>query len=310
MTAPLIITGSVRSGTTMFRLMLGAHSQIADLSEVEYCVSHLGDTGFLSMDEYRSALELDRMFMASGLAMPDQENYKDAIHAMINSLASHNKKQIPCMTIHSKFHRAPDLWPDARYIFMLRDGRDVALSCQKMGWAGNTYYGADHWVESIERYQQLRQKVAPNRIMLVRYEDLLHDVGSVLERVCEFLGVSFEAQMLNYNETSTYGAPDVTLSQQWRRKQSNRQVQLAEARMGPLLGEMGYGLSGLPPLQLSAFTKFWLRFGNRLGRAQASIRRYGLGLWLKRKLFPLVGGKALMRKTQQQINQELTRTLK
>ena len=51
-----------------------------------------------------------------------------------------------------------------RYIHLLRDPRDVALSTILMGLAGNTYLGVDLWVETEKSWDQLASKLQRSRI--------------------------------------------------------------------------------------------------------------------------------------------------
>lgn len=72
--------------------------------------------------------------------------------------------------------------------------------------------------------------------------------------------------MLTYPESTTYSAPDPQLVSQWKQKLSDREVRLVETRIGTMLGDRGYELSGLPSLKISPQQALALRLHNYLLR--------------------------------------------
>ncbi len=88
------------------------------------------------------------------------------------------------------------LVPGARFILMVRDGRDVAASVAKRH-GGDFEYGFRRWVDDNKK---LHAELGKPDVMLLRYEDLVVAPELQLERVCKFLGVKFRPQMLNYHE--------------------------------------------------------------------------------------------------------------
>jgi hypothetical protein len=74
---------------------------------------------------------------------------------------------------------------------------------------------------------------------------------------------------------------------QWRKKLSEEELRLAEARIGEMLLERGYELSGLPPAQVSGALQRRLLVQDKIARMRFRIRRYGL---------PLVGIDFLLRR--------------
>lgn len=86
--------------------------------------------------------------------------------------------------------------PDARFILMIRDGRDVAASLGKR-FGGNFEVGFRRWVDDNKF---LHAELGKPDVMLLRYEDLVTAPESSLRAVCEFLGVKFRPEMLKYHE--------------------------------------------------------------------------------------------------------------
>src|SRR5208337_1192564 len=82
--------------------------------------------------------------------------------------------------------------------------------------------------------------------------------------------------MLRYPEDSTYSAPNPELVEQWPRKQSEREIRLAEARGGPWLVRRGYKLSGLPPIEVDENMRLELVRQCKQYRRKFRLNRYGL----------------------------------
>ena len=57
--------------------------------------------------------------------------------------------------------RLTRIWPDARFIHLVRDPRDVARSVIPMGWAGNTWVGVERWMEAERLWDRVRSSL-PN----------------------------------------------------------------------------------------------------------------------------------------------------
>ena len=156
----------------------------------------------------------------------------------------------------------------------------MARSCIGMNWAGNVWAGIDRWIEVEQLWSQLKEAIAPERYIEVRYETLIAEPVENLTNLCNFIGTAYDPAMFRYAQTSTYDLPDAKLLCQWKRKLSEREIQLVEAKSGKLLVERGYELSGLPPLTVNSVMKQMLRLHNEWSVVQGRIRIYGLPLIL------------------------------
>ena len=83
--------------------------------------------------------------------------------------------------------------PIAKFIIMVRDGRDVSASFIKR--MGNAKVGADRWV-SENKIVMAESKSSD--VCVIRYEDLICYTEDILKKVCNFIGVDYEAGMLDY----------------------------------------------------------------------------------------------------------------
>jgi hypothetical protein len=160
--------------------------------------------------------------------------------------------------------------PEARFVHIIRDGRDAALSLRKMwfspGWEIETQ--AAYWRDCVQAAR--RSGAGRADYLEVRYEELILDTRATLGRVCEHVGLSLEPAMLDYytrtperlrehkGRTRPDGTPLLTreqrLSQQelttappdprrvfaWKHAMSAEERRRFERVAGGLLRELGY----------------------------------------------------------------------
>lgn len=290
--SPIILVGALRSGTTMLRLMLRQHSRIAWSSEFEQAVAALDEEGWPPLADYYRYLETHRPFLRSGFTIDRSLEYPDLVRDFLRQKHEADGRPEVAITIHSNFHRCPDLWPDARYVHLLRDPRDVARSCVVQGWAGNTYHGVGIWLEAERRWDLLVERTRPEQRYELRYEDLVEAPERELAGLCDFLGLEYEEAMLRYDEDSTYSRPDPRLASQWKQRMSRRELARLEARCGSLLSDRGYSPSASPSRGPGRVERLALYGDHRFRRALGGIRRYGPRLWIEARLARLVGSKS------------------
>jgi hypothetical protein len=280
MHTPFFLIGSERSGSTMLRLMLDHHPQLACNLESDFLVSQLDDDGRLpAMASYHAFLRQDRVFRHSRFEIDERLDYTALVNDFLEQKRRRDGKQQVGATVHHDFHRLPRLWPDARYVYLLRDGRDVANSAVGMGWAGNAYCGADLWLEAEARWHRMREGITAENYIEVRFEDLVSSPVETLTAVCRFLGVPFSDAMLAYPDHSTYGAPDGRLASQWRTRMAPSMRGFVEARIGDQLHRRGYPLSA-PGAVVSGPRDLLLRIDSKIGCVRDRVRRFGLPLTL------------------------------
>jgi len=88
---------------------------------------------------------------------------------------------------------------DPYYIYLYRDGRDVACSFKKaIVGEKHVYDIAKQWKTNQERSFEVSQNIASNRFIAVNYRDLITHPKSILEKICTFLNVPYNHDMLDY----------------------------------------------------------------------------------------------------------------
>lgn len=157
------------------------------------------------------------------------------------------------------------LFPEAQYVHLVRDGRDVALAFLDMpeGIVTRTWAHpqdaagfACEWSTEVTRARMLGRRVGESRYMEVRYEDLVTDASNVVESVCEFAGIPYEPAMLEYTSAIDVSEkphlqrmlqPPTRGVRDWRSQMSPGDVLAFEAIAGDLLEDLGYERKGSTP---------------------------------------------------------------
>lgn len=277
-----------RSGTTMFGLMLKAHRDIAYVPGFDFPFDAMTDDGrFPDKDRFLEVVHADRIFRGLGVAPKAELPPRDLADDLLQQVLDRQGGQLIVAKLCRSFAFLARHWDDAKFIHLVRDGRDVAPSIVGLGWAGNPEGGIDFWTGPEQAWSTLRQDIRDDQWIEIRYETLVSDTEGELRRLCAFLDLSFDPAMLEYWQTSTYAAPTTASAQKWRKKLTKRQIQRIEAKAGPLLEARGYPLSGYPHRPTPAWEAFAVRVQGRLLKIRARIRNYGL---------PLIAGLAITRR--------------
>lgn len=307
---PYFLVGAERSGTTLLRLMLNYHPKITWCNEFEYAVDQLENNQWPKLDAYYDWLETHRIFQDSKFDIDTKLSYPELVNSFLHQRLVRDDKSIIGATVHRHFDRLAKIWPEARYIHIVRDGRDVARSCIGMGWAGNVWRGVERWIESEKIWQEFSQHLAPEQKLEVVYEDLIVNYVDTLTMICDFIGVEYDSAMLEYVHSSDYSLPEPALIQQWKKKQTDRQVQLVESKISDMLVERNYTLSGLPIIKVNIFEKILLHIHDWWGRINHRHKNIGSALFVEDYLARRLKITAWKKQTQLRINEIQRRRLK
>jgi len=308
---PIFLIGSERSGTTLLRLMLDHHPQIAFNLESEFLVSEISGTGtFPEMTGYLDRLRQNRVFRHSRFVIREDLDYPALVNDFLQQKLQRDRKGVAGATVHYGFSKLQFIWPAAKYIYMLRDGRDVASSVVEMGWAGNVYVGANWWLEAEREWAACRRSLPPDRWIEVRYEELIADTGAQLARICDFIGVSFSKRMFDYAKTSSYSLPDPSQAYKWRRKMPAGDIRLLEARLGPQLAARGYEITSATPRRIAPARAAWLRLHSRLKVLRRRVVAFGPWLFTVELISRRLGWTGVNGKAQHRIDAIIDQNLR
>jgi hypothetical protein len=147
------------------------------------------------------------------------------------------------------------LLPEARFVHLVRDGRDVVVAyLERDKGPATVAEGAFHWRLRVNRGHRSGQVLGPDRYREFHYEDLIEDPEATVRSICDYLGLDFHEEMLDYQRTAeTFLAEaknpadhqHLTLAPtkglvDWRRSMSSDDVALFEAIAGDTLETVGY----------------------------------------------------------------------
>jgi hypothetical protein len=233
---PIFLVGAERSGTKVLRLMLDHHPQVAWCNEFEYAVDLITPEGmYPNLEAYYQWLETHRIFRATNFIIDRSLDYPQLVNSFLSQKRHRGGKLLIGATVHRHLDRILKIWSNARFIHLVRNGRDVTRSCVGMGWAGNVWTGVELWREVESLWTQLEQQIAEERKLNVVYEELISNPVKILQQVCDFIGVDYDEAMLNYHQTTTYDFPDPKFIGQRQRKMSKTEIQLVESRISEIL---------------------------------------------------------------------------
>jgi hypothetical protein len=187
---PTFILCSVRSGSTLLRVLLDSHSRVHCPHEM-----HLRDIGVTVREGYPQ-----RALNEVGL---DEKRLQYLLwdRVLQRELDESGKELLVNKTPNDVFivDRILECWPDARFIFLLRHPGSIARSRHN----ARPQDSGDRNATMVARYCNALEKARnEHEGITVRYEDLASDPAATTRRLCEFLGVEWEESMLDYGEFS------------------------------------------------------------------------------------------------------------
>lgn len=283
---PLLIMGSPRSGTTFLAHMVTRffHLHICrdngtmlrfhrDLSHYEPLSSDANLHRLLKhlfADHYFK----ERLIQRGMTLTPDEivsrmsrRTYGELINVIFGAVAAQNGKAVWGYK-RASFARASgsfvdDLFPDARFVHIIRDAREVALSMRKSGAAleRSWHFGAVDWVSHVQVGREIGRHLGPERYLEVRYERFMAEPAEVLTEILDFSGqVPDRDQRVERIRKEIGTLVKSGNTEKWRTEVPASGVRLIERIAGPLLGDLGYpvmnpDISGAP---IGAAERAWL----------------------------------------------------
>lgn len=265
----IFIIGSPRSGTTWLHRMIEQHPGVATApAELTLFSRYLApaDDGY-SLERRH----MDRGDWKQGLPLLfDQSEFdaglREIIEAVYGRVLALNPQASVIVDKHPKYtYHLPlieRLVPDARFIHVLRDGRDVVVSMlsarKRRGFgAGDDHSAAREWADSVRMAREHGARVGGDRWVELRYEDLMMDTAELLEKVFAFCGLPADRGLceriaakyhISQNQVSS---GDSALNAQravaggiWSSRLSLEQRYIIDRVAGRKLAETGYAEPG------------------------------------------------------------------
>lgn len=204
----LLLGGLPSSGTELLALFVNAHPDVTLYGEFPLLARMASRFGpvVCAPDVPRAIAELRRLDIYGCFRTPHSPTDDSGSRTLAELFASLMTSE-PTRWVG---HKTPQnlenaeamlqLFPEARFLILIRDARDVALSWQRR-WGKDPLMTAEKWNRRIRIGLAALEASCPGRYLVTRYEDLIENPEPVGHTICEFLGVPFDADMLRYHET-------------------------------------------------------------------------------------------------------------
>ncbi|HXJ65498.1 MAG TPA: sulfotransferase [Actinomycetota bacterium] len=267
------LVGSERSGTTLFRLMLDAHPDMAIPPESYFIVdlyrrrkryerkgqryNTIAVANDLAGSRWFRAWGMPPKELATAMQRENDVDFAEAMRKVYRGYARmHGKSRYgdktPAYVQHIRV--LSQIFPESRFVHLIRDGRNVALSLTEVKWGPpDVVEGALQWKERVLRGRQAGAQLGSERYREARYERLVDEPEPVLREVSAFVELRFDEAMLRHSETASARVPGradglharaatapASDGRDWRRDMSREDLEAVEAAAGDLLEELGY----------------------------------------------------------------------
>jgi hypothetical protein len=185
---PVFVLSSIRSGSTLLRVMLNSHSKLHAPHELHLAGLHV-QFGGRFVEDAMTEVGLDEVQMEYLL-------WDRVLH---RELTRHGKSVIVNKTPSDSFRwrRILDCWPDARFIFLLRHPAAIADSWSRAKPDIPKARAADAVLKYMRAVEEARTH---SDGLTVRYEDITTDPEREMRRICDFLGIEYEPAMVDYGQ--------------------------------------------------------------------------------------------------------------
>jgi hypothetical protein len=193
LTRPIFILAPVRSGSTLLRSLLNAHSQVHAPHEL-----HLP-----RLTVHVESVLADRALSALGHNQADLEHllWDRVLHLeLVRSGKTYVVEKTPEMV--GAHRRIATCWPDARFIFLIRHPASIAQSWREAGGTKKTF--EERTVVPLGLMQGVERARRELQGLTVRYEDLTADPTAETQRICGFLELAWEPGMLQYGQEGVF----------------------------------------------------------------------------------------------------------
>jgi hypothetical protein len=263
------IVGCPRSGTTLLRRLVDTHPLVAVVDEMRWIASFferregLTPEGLvtpelvdrlLAYDRF-ATLEISREQLGRLIDTGDPVPYPNFVTGIFNLYGQAQGKSLvgdktpryarSIGTLHA-------LWSHARFVHLVRDGRNVCLSIlnwrkadRALGrfstWGEDQVTTAALWWEwHVRLGREDGGSLAPNLYHEVRYEELVSEPAKECEKLCSFLDLPYDDAMLKFHEGRRARLPITSGLRDWRTQMPAEDLERFEAAAGDLLEELGY----------------------------------------------------------------------
>jgi hypothetical protein len=214
---PIFLLGCPRSGTTLLRVMLNAHPEIALPPENRFVAPlWFGRHRFAPAGSARAARRMARALTKRGrgsshlgvsreaLVAEFERTRPESVAAALDQVFatyahSHGKarwgdKRPAYYTLVDELHA---MFPEAKFVHLARDGRGCVASLKRPPFSYSSTRAVATWLNSMHAGRRALRRLGPERVLELRYEDLTTATEETLRRLCDFISEDFAEAMLH-----------------------------------------------------------------------------------------------------------------
>lgn len=275
------VVGCPRSGTTLLRRMLDAHPRFAMMPRETHFIPRIyqrragltaeGEVTPAVVDElladrHFARLGIDREALERLLTREEPTPYASFVSRIFGMQGRARGSELvgdetPGYVRHLRTLHA--LWPETRFVHLIRDGRDVCLSLpdwrkaplltgRLSSWEEDAVSTAALWWEwHVRLGREDGLSLGRDRYLELRYESLVSTPERECSAVCHFLGVRYDDAMLGFHHGFERGEPGRSANgawrpvtarlTDWRTQMPAGDIERFEAAAGELLDDLSYG---------------------------------------------------------------------
>lgn len=314
----VFVVGCPRSGTTLLQRMLDNHPQLALANDTHFIPRVLEKTMPAAVDDalsgrpvsltselveavrgYHRFARLDLCDEAVDRAIDRSSTYGELVANLYGELARRDGKPLAGEKTPDYVRRMPllhALCPQARFVHIYRDGRDVALSLLQWAtptkgpgrfklWANEPIAVCALWWQwLVSAGRTAGAGLGESLYLEISYEQLVDRSSAMLTRIADFLDLPMTPNMLAYHvgkirtdkglSAKKAWLPPTSGLRDWRNQMPPRDVELFEALAGDTLEELGYerSLNDISPEVASTATECRAWWDKDLARRRKSNR--------------------------------------
>ncbi len=205
--APNFVVGFMRSGTTLTQEVLDAHPDVLVADEIDFVSDMKRELHAMDRSNVSTAMKLRSLDLPGVLHL--RAFYWKRVRARFGDAIG------PRLFVDKFTMNTVDLglinciFPDAKVVFVMRDPRDVCLSCfmqlmvptpttvQLLSWEGT----ANFYAEVMDWWMYIKQQMTL-RFIEFRYEDVVSDFELTYRKVFDFLGLTWDAAVVDFYKSA------------------------------------------------------------------------------------------------------------
>jgi hypothetical protein len=307
----VFLVGCPRSGTTLLSRIANAHPQLAVVHETRWIPRTfefrrgLTQEGFITpklLERMRDPLRLKRLAideeeLARLFENDERVLFRSFVTRLFDLYGEREGKPLVGDKSPGYVRYLPllhELWPEAKFVHIIRDGRDVCLSVLEWRKGVTSFSTFDEdpfttmgvwWEWYVQLGREGGRQLGPGLYHELRYESLVAEPERESARLCDFLGLPFHASMLRFHEGRTSSKPGLSAKaawlpvtgglRDWRTQMDSADVLRFEAPAGDLLDELGYprGAPSVSKRQREQAARIRVRFAEQAHSRQRPVPR-------------------------------------